>query len=98
MGRDTCVVMPTGGGKSLCYQFAGGDAAGGQTVIVVSPLIALMQGPSGTTHAKWEIASAFAEQFSRGGPAGSSHTQRRAAGEYRLLYLSPERLAAGGYA
>ena len=89
-GRDVCVVMPTGGGKSLCYQL---PAALQQqrTAIVVSPLIALMQdqvaqlAQMGIPAAVLNSSQSFMEQ---------RETERRAArGEFRLLYLSPERLA-----
>ncbi len=89
--RDTCVVMPTGGGKSLCYQLPA--VISGKTAVVVSPLIALMQ----------DQAAGLAQM---GIPAAVINSSQTAAerqqvmakavrGEYRLLYLSPERLAAG---
>jgi ATP-dependent DNA helicase RecQ len=88
-GHDTCVVMPTGGGKSLCYQLPA--VMLGRTAVVVSPLIALMQDQS-------------AQLAQMGIPAGvlnssmpndkQAEIMRRASqGDFRLLYLSPERLA-----
>ena len=87
--HDTCVVMPTGGGKSLCYQLPA--LVLGKTAIVISPLIALMQDQSaqlaqmGIPAAVLNSALESAEQ--------SRIMQRARKGEYRLLYLSPERLA-----
>ena len=89
-GRDTCVVMPTGGGKSLCYQLPGAMLPG-QTVIVVSPLIALMQDQVAQL-AQMGIPSALLNSSLTAGEQ-SQVIRRARAGEYRLLYLSPERLA-----
>jgi ATP-dependent DNA helicase RecQ len=89
-GHDTCVVMPTGGGKSLCYQLPAALLAD-RTVIVVSPLIALMQDQVAQL-TQMGIAAALLNSTI---PAGEQREiQRNAiAGAYRLLYLSPERLA-----
>src|ERR1700685_626704 len=88
-GRDTCVVMPTGGGKSLCYQLP--TLASGKTAIVISPLIALMQDQAAHL-AQMGIPAAVLNSTQTSGEQ-SDITKKACAGEYRLLYLSPERLA-----
>src|SRR6202162_4276318 len=89
--HDTCVVMPTGGGKSLCYQLPA--MISGKTAVVVSPLIALMQDQAAQL-AQMGIPAAVINSHQT--PAERRQVMEKAAqGEYRLLYLSPERLAAG---
>src|SRR5258708_26344778 len=89
-GRDVCVVMPTGGGKSLCYQLPA-VLQPGKTAIVVSPLIALMQDQVAQLT---QMGIPAAVLNSSQGWNQQRETERRAeAGEFRLLYLSPERLA-----
>ncbi len=89
-GRDACVVMPTGGGKSLCYQLPAAMLTS-QTVVVVSPLIALMQDQMAQlTH--MGIAAAVLNS-SMAADQQTKIMRQAAAGEFRLLYLSPERLA-----
>ncbi|HLJ24716.1 MAG TPA: ATP-dependent DNA helicase RecQ, partial [Candidatus Acidoferrales bacterium] len=89
-GRDACVVMPTGGGKSLCYQLPAAMSPD-KTVIVISPLIALMEDQvaqlrqMGIAAALVNSSITAAEQL--------QVMEKSRAGEYRLLYLSPERLA-----
>jgi ATP-dependent DNA helicase RecQ len=88
-GRDTCVVMPTGGGKSLCYQLPAALMKG--TAIVISPLIALMQDQVAQL-TQMGIPSAFLNSsLSAAGQAAIIKSAR--GGSLRLLYLSPERLA-----
>jgi ATP-dependent DNA helicase RecQ len=89
-GHDACVVMPTGGGKSLCYQLPAALQPG-KTVIVVSPLIALMHdqmtqlGQMGIAAGGLNSSLTGSEQF--------KIVRQAEQGQYRLLYLSPERLA-----
>jgi ATP-dependent DNA helicase RecQ len=89
-GRDACVVMPTGGGKSLCYQLPAA-IAGEKTVIVISPLIALMQDQVAQLTQMGIPAALLNSSLPGNEQAGVM--RRAAAGQYRLLYLSPERLA-----
>ncbi|MGA2274361.1 MAG: RecQ family ATP-dependent DNA helicase [Bryobacteraceae bacterium] len=88
-GHDAAVVMPTGGGKSLCYQLPA--LVLGRTVLVVSPLIALMHDQVAQL-ADMGIPAAMLNSTQ---PADEQRSVMRAAtqGAFRLLYLSPERLA-----
>jgi len=88
--RDVCVVMPTGGGKSLCYQLPAALQTD-KTAIVVSPLIALMQDQ--VAQLTQMGISAAVLNSSQGWKEQRETECRAEAGEYRLLYLSPERLA-----
>src|SRR4030081_1319703 len=88
-GEHAGVVMPTGGGKSLCYQLPA--VISGKTTVVVSPLIALMQDQAAQL-AQMGIPAAAVNSFQ----TSSEHSKvmvNAKRGDYRLLYLSPERLA-----
>jgi ATP-dependent DNA helicase RecQ len=88
-GQDSCVVMPTGGGKSLCYQLPA--VMLGRTAIVVSPLIALMQDQAAQLAQMGIPAAVLNSSLPREQQA--QVIRKASEGEYRLLYLSPERLA-----
>jgi len=94
-GRDACVVMPTGGGKSLCYQLpAVLDER--RTAVVISPLIALMQDQVAQLR-DMGISAAFLNS-SIATSEREGIRKRATAGEYRLLYVSPERIVMDGAA
>ena len=91
-GRDVVALLPTGGGKSLCYQLPA-LARDGLT-IVVSPLIALMKDQVDALEAIGYPAAAI-----HGGMSQEERSQvrdRLAAGELRLLFTAPERLVNTG--
>jgi ATP-dependent DNA helicase RecQ len=87
-GRNVLAVMPTGSGKSLCYQVPA--LARGGLAIVVSPLVALMQDQV----AALKLAGVAAETINSAAEREENVAiwRRVAGGEVRLLYLSPERL------
>src|SRR5690554_6106034 len=85
-GRDVFVILPTGGGKSLCYQFPA--VVGEGLTVVVSPLIALMQNQVDLLTANGVPATFLNSTLSR--EAQRDREQRTLAGEFKLLYLAPE--------
>ena len=88
--RDELVVMPTGSGKSLCYQLPA--LMRDDLTIVVSPLVSLMQDQA---RALWRIAPGKVELINaqRGSAGNAEALARVGRGEVRVLYVAPERFA-----
>src|SRR5689334_18869996 len=87
-GRDSLVVMPTGGGKSLCYQAPA--VLRGDTTVVISPLISLMKDQVDSLRACGVSAAQLDSSL-----APSERYRVEAdlkAGKLRLLFVSPEKL------
>ena len=91
--RDGLVVMPTGGGKSLCYQLPALCLEG--VTIVVSPLIALMKDQVDALDDKNIPATLINSTLSHG--EQRERIERMRAGEYKLVYVAPERFRAEGF-
>ncbi len=91
-GGDALVLMPTGGGKSLCYQVPAivRQQAGQGVAIVVSPLIALMHDQVGALH-EAGVSAAFLNS-SLSFDAAQDVELRLQTGDITLLYVAPERL------
>ena len=92
-GRDSLVVLPTGGGKSLCYQLP--PLVAGRTDVVVSPLISLMKDQVDALRTSGYAAAALHSNI-------DAQERRRveaefAAGALRLLFVAPERLLSPGF-
>jgi ATP-dependent DNA helicase RecQ len=95
-GRDSLVVMPTGGGKSLCYQLpALACEPGAGLVVVVSPLVALMS----DQWRRMREAGVRATMLASGMEDGhNAHALREIeAGETQLVLAAPERFASGAF-
>ena len=89
-GRDVLLVMPTGAGKSLCYQLPALVAPG--LTVVVSPLVSLMQDQVESLGGRAGLVNAQRD------PESNRRTLAAAlAGELQLLYVAPERFATPGF-
>ncbi|HEX3550180.1 MAG TPA: DNA helicase RecQ [Candidatus Elarobacter sp.] len=93
-GRDVFALLPTGGGKSLCYQLPAVMTAG--LTVVISPLIALMKDQVDAMDTAGIAATALNSSLER------DEMRRRVDGlehgAYKLLYVAPERLTLPGFA
>src|SRR5215213_6523882 len=93
-GRDVLVVMPTGAGKSLCYQLPA--LMRDDLTVVVSPLVSLMQDQVEALEraAPGSVALVNAQ---RGADENRIAVSRAARGEHKLLYVAPERFSSPGF-
>ena len=96
-GRDVLVVMPTGAGKSLCFQLPALSSAG--VTLVVSPLIALMRDQVAALEARPAFAARGVASIHSGLSAAETREVLRQlrAGELALLYVAPERFRSGAF-
>jgi ATP-dependent DNA helicase RecQ len=92
-GRDSVVVLPTGGGKSLCFQAPALVREG--MALVVSPLISLMKDQVDTLVGNGVPAACYNSALAS--DQRSAVLQGVSQGRYRLLYVSPERLVGEGH-
>lgn len=92
-GRDVLGVMPTGAGKSMCFQIPALMMNG--TTLVISPLISLMRDQVDALVQNGIAAACI--NSSQDGASSYEVFRRAAAGEYKLLYVAPERLETEGF-
>ncbi|EAU89723.2 DNA helicase [Coprinopsis cinerea okayama7 len=90
-GKDTFVLMPTGGGKSLCYQLPAVCTSGPRrgVSIVVTPLVALMNDQVGQLTKKYRVNAVL---WNADNQASSEHITALNQGQIALLYVTPEKL------
>ncbi len=91
--KDTFALLPTGGGKSLCFQLPALVRPG--LTVVVSPLIALMKDQVDSMRASG-VAATFLNSSLEAGE-GRARLRGLHNGEYRMLYVAPERLMLSGF-
>ena len=92
-GRDALCVMPTGGGKSLCYQIPALLLPG--ITLVVSPLISLMKDQVAALKSAG-VAAAYINSSLTGEQIRTVYARTRK-GAYKLIYVAPERLETGSF-
>ena len=90
-GRDVLAIMPTGGGKSICFQVPGLMAEG--ITLVITPLVALMKDQVQNLTEKGIRAIAVHAGLSR--HEVDLALNNAAYGDYKFLYVSPERIGTG---